>query len=283
MTQAIQVQKNAQNHMHLPNSAAAWHDSLWLSEADALARLQNYQPDVATRERISVSAVGLIERIRHNHQPALMEAMLLEYGLSTQEGVALMCLAEAMLRVPDVLTMDDLIEDKIADGAWHSHQGQSPSHLINASTWGLMLTGKLLREPSAGAVKKNIMALLKRVSEPVIRVAVGEMLKRLGKQFVLGEYMTQAVQAASSEQQKGYTYSYDMLGEAAKTEQDALRYMGAYSDAIAYLATQCASVCVADNPGISVKLSALYPRYEVAQRADVLRVLVGRSVCEYGV
>ncbi|HHL22452.1 MAG TPA: bifunctional proline dehydrogenase/L-glutamate gamma-semialdehyde dehydrogenase PutA, partial [Aliiroseovarius sp.] len=204
-----------------------------------------------------------------------MEVFLAEYGLSTDEGIALMCLAEALLRVPDAATIDALIEDKIAPSDWARHLGRSTSTLVNASTWGLLLTGRVLDEPGAG-LAGVLRGALRRLGEPVIRAAVARAMREMGAQFVLGETIESAMQRAERLEEKGYTYSYDMLGEAARTESDARRYQLAYADAITALAPACRAGDIRDNPGLSVKLSALFPRYEVAQRARVLAELVPR-------
>ncbi len=248
------------------------------SEAQALARLEVFRPAQDVRSQITAAAADLIEQIRCERTPSMMEAMLAEYGLSTDEGVALMCLAEAMLRVPDTLTVNALIEDKIAALDWAGHKGQSASSFINASTWGLMLTGKILDVRDDAGMVGLLRAMVKRLSEPVIRTAIGEVLKKLGAQFVLGQTIADALKSAQRLEQQGYTYSYDMLGEGAKTEADALRYFQSYRDTIQTLAPLCTDAHVANNPGISVKLSALYPRYEYAQRAQVMQVLVARML-----
>lgn len=227
------------------------------------------------RARIVAAGADLVRRIRASARPGLMEVFLAEYGLSTGEGVALMCLAEALLRVPDVETMDALIEDKIAPSDWGRHLGKSASPLVNASTWALMLTGKVL-EDSEGGIVGTLRGVLKRLGEPVIRSAVGRAMKEMGSTFVLGETIELAMKRAREAEAQGYTFSYDMLGEAARTEADARRYHEAYGAAITALAAAAGSRDVRSNPGISVKLSALHPRYEVAQRARVLAELVPR-------
>ena len=227
------------------------------------------------RHKISARAATLVTAIRTTTQPGMMEVFLAEYGLSTDEGIALMCLAEALLRVPDAETIDALIEDKIAPSDWGKHLGQSTSSLVNASTWALMLTGKVLEENEPGIVG-TLRGAVKRLGEPVIRTAVGRAMKEMGRQFVLGETITNAMKRAAGMEEKGYTYSYDMLGEAAKTDADAMRYHLAYSRAITAIAAACTHTDIRDNPGISVKLSALHPRYEVAQRTRVMDELVPR-------
>ncbi len=227
------------------------------------------------RARISAAGAGLVRRIRDSVKPGLMEVFLAEYGLSTEEGIALMCLAEALLRVPDAETMDALIEDKIAPSDWGRHLGKSASSLVNASTWALMLTGKVLEDREPGVVG-HLRAAVKRLGEPVIRRAVAQAMKEMGRQFVLGETIEAAMKRAEELEGKGYTYSYDMLGEAARTEGDARRYHLSYSKAITAIAAAAKGSDIRANPGISVKLSALHPRYEVAKRERVMAELVPR-------
>ncbi|SEH91261.1 bifunctional proline dehydrogenase/L-glutamate gamma-semialdehyde dehydrogenase PutA [Paracoccus alkenifer] len=227
----------------------------------------------ADRAAITARAADLVRRIRAEAKPTMMEHFLAEYGLSTREGVALMCLAEAMLRVPDKLTIDALIEDKIAPSDWGRHLGEASSSLVNASTWALMLTGKVLDDDQAG-IAGTLRRAVRRLGEPVIRTAVGRAMKEMGRQFVLGQTIEAALERASKHEAQGYTYSYDMLGEAAMTGADAARYDRAYSDAIAAIAKACTKGSVEENPGISIKLSALHPRYEVAQEARVMAELV---------
>jgi len=229
----------------------------------------------ADRARIAAAGAGLVARIRASARPGLMEVFLAEYGLSTDEGIALMCLAEALLRVPDPTTMDALIEDKIAPSDWGRHLGRSASSLVNASTWALMLTGRVLDDREPGVVG-HLKAAVKRLGEPVIRTAVTRAMKEMGRQFVLGETIEKAMDRAREMEAKGYSYSYDMLGEAARTEHDARRYHLAYSRAITAIATAARGTDIRANPGISVKLSALHPRYEVAKRDRVLSELVPR-------
>ncbi|WP_313348766.1 bifunctional proline dehydrogenase/L-glutamate gamma-semialdehyde dehydrogenase PutA [Paracoccus sp. (in: a-proteobacteria)] len=225
------------------------------------------------RAAITARAADLVRRIRAEAKPTLMEHFLSEYGLSTREGVALMCLAEAMLRVPDRQTIDALIEDKIAPSDWGKHLGEASSSLVNASTWALMLTGKVL-DDDQGGVAGTLRGAIKRLGEPVIRAAVGRAMKEMGRQFVLGETIQKALERAKVREAQGFTYSYDMLGEAAMTGADAARYARDYSDAIAAIAKACDKGSVQMNPGISIKLSALHPRYEVAQETRVMAELV---------
>ncbi|WP_289042632.1 bifunctional proline dehydrogenase/L-glutamate gamma-semialdehyde dehydrogenase PutA [uncultured Aliiroseovarius sp.] len=227
------------------------------------------------RARIAASGADLVRAIRGSSDPGMMEVFLAEYGLSTDEGIALMCLAEALLRVPDAETIDALIEDKIAPSDWGKHLGRSSSSLVNASTWALLVTGKVLDDREPG-IAGTLRGAVKRLGEPVIRTAVGRAMREMGSQFVLGETINAAMKRGSKMEAKGFTYSYDMLGEAALTDGDARRYQMAYARAISEIASACTSKDIASNPGISVKLSALFPRYERAQRDRVMDTLVPR-------
>ncbi|MEM7507986.1 MAG: bifunctional proline dehydrogenase/L-glutamate gamma-semialdehyde dehydrogenase PutA [Pseudomonadota bacterium] len=230
--------------------------------------------DADARARIVAAGARLVQSVRDSTDPGLMESFLAEYGLSTREGIALMCLAEALLRVPDAETMDELIEDKIAPSDWGKHLGHSSSSLVNASTWALMLTGKVLGEEDTG-IAGLLHGAVKRLGEPVIRTAVGQAMKEMGRQFVLGREIGEAMERGKGMEEKGYTYSYDMLGEAARTDADARRYHLSYTRAIAAIAANCGGE-IQQNPGISVKLSALHPRYEYGQRDRVMRGLLAR-------
>ncbi len=229
-------------------------------------------PAIETRQVATTLARALVKTLRDDAKPGLMEKFLGEYGLSTDEGVALMCLAEALLRVPDSETMDALIEDKIAPSEWGAHINKSSSTLVNASTWGLMLTGKVLDTDDSRGLVKTVRNLVKRLGEPVIRTAVKQAMREMGRQFVLG----QTIQEALKNRRPGYRYSFDMLGEAAISTADARRYEAAYREAAEALAPYCNSHSVHDNPGISVKLSALHPRYETLQSDRVMLELLPR-------
>jgi len=232
----------------------------------------------AERDAAAAHGATLVRRLRGEAQPGLMEVFLAEYGLSTDEGIALMCLAEALLRVPDAETIDALIEDKIAPSAWGEHLGHSNSPLVNASTWALMLTGNVLREDTArpAGMAHLLRGALKRLGEPVIRTAVRQAMREMGRQFVLGQDIDAAIARGNRMVARGYTYSYDMLGEAAMTWADADAYFSAYAGAIARLTAKARGGDIRDNPGISVKLSALHPRYEETHRADVMARLAPR-------
>ena len=240
------------------------------------ALLHEWRPQDRLKTQIHDQAVTLIEQVRGQGSPNLLEAFLAEYGLSTDEGVAMMCLAEALLRVPDSPTIDALIEDKIVPGRWGRHLNRSSSSLVNASTWALMLTGRLLSPTQASSMVDTLRSAVKRIGEPAVRAIIAEAMKELGRQFVLGRHIDEALERSAPAHRKGYTFSYDMLGEAARCEADARRYHLSYSEAISALAPGCASTPVRDNPGISVKLSALHPRFEHGQRQRVLDELLGR-------
>jgi RHH-type transcriptional regulator, proline utilization regulon repressor / proline dehydrogenase / delta 1-pyrroline-5-carboxylate dehydrogenase len=228
------------------------------------------------RQRISTRAADLVRAVRTSSDPRLMEVFLSTYGLSTREGVALMCLAEALLRVPDAETVDDLIRDKIAPHDWSAHSGGSGSIFVNASTWALMLTGKVLENENEGGIEGTLRSMVRRLGEPVIRTAVSAAMREMGEQFVLGRTIEEALRRGRSMTAKGYLYSYDMLGEAARTDADALRYHRAYADAIAAMASGASGSDIRRNPGISVKLSALHPRYEILQKEKMLPVMCER-------
>ncbi|MCF6304784.1 MAG: bifunctional proline dehydrogenase/L-glutamate gamma-semialdehyde dehydrogenase PutA [Rhodobacteraceae bacterium] len=254
---------------------AAIRNAIRPDETAALLRLIK-QADLSLNQRrdIANSAAGLVRDIRSHAKPGIMEVFLEEYGLSTDEGIALMCLAEALLRVPDADTIDALIEDKIAPGNWGKHLGKSSSSLVNASTWALLLTGKVLDESQG--ITGLLRGMVKRIGEPVIRRAVGRAMREMGRQFVLGRDIPEALKRAGIAEKDGYTYSYDMLGEAAITKADAAKYQKAYADAIATVSDQCTDADIRNNPGISIKLSALHPRYEYSQRDRVLAELAPR-------
>ena len=229
----------------------------------------------ADRDAIAARAADLVRTVRAGGSASIMQGFLAEYGLSSREGVALMCLAEALLRVPDTETIDALIEDKIGASDWAAHLGQSSSPLVNASTWALLLTGKVLGEAEEG-LAGALHGAVRRLGEPVIRAAVAQAMRELGHQFVLGRDMDEAITRAAELEAQGYCFSYDMLGEAACTEADARRYHLAYSNSITALADVGQGAAIHERPGVSVKLSALHPRYEFAQRARVMTELVAR-------
>jgi len=195
----------------------------------------------------------------------LVQGLLQEYSLSSQEGVALMCLAEALLRIPDPATRDALIRDKIGSGQWHEHLGRSPSLFVNAATWGLLLTGKLVSTHSESGLSSALARLIGKGGEPLIRKSVDRAMRLMGEQFVTGETIAEALANARPREAQGFRYSYDMLGEAALTAEDAARYRRAYEDAIDAIGRASAGRGIHAGPGISIKLSALHPRYSRAQ------------------
>jgi RHH-type proline utilization regulon transcriptional repressor/proline dehydrogenase/delta 1-pyrroline-5-carboxylate dehydrogenase len=234
----------------------------------------------ATQDRIAARARALVEKVRENRVgQGGIDAFMHAYELSSKEGVVLMCLAEALLRIPDPETANLLIKDKLRDADFERHLGESDSLFVNASTWALMLTGRIMQMDATSSDLKGILKrLVTRSGEPVIRQAVTQAMKILGRQFVMGRDINEALDRAQAMERKGYRYSYDMLGEAARTAQDAVRYFDSYQKAIAAIGKAAAGRGPIASPGISVKLSALHPRYELAQRHRVLGELVPRLV-----
>jgi RHH-type proline utilization regulon transcriptional repressor/proline dehydrogenase/delta 1-pyrroline-5-carboxylate dehydrogenase len=232
----------------------------------------------AEAERIRALAAGLVAALRAKGASGGVEGLIHEYALSSQEGVALMCLAEALLRIPDNATRDALIRDKIAKGDWRSHLGQSPSLFVNAATWGLLVTGRLTATSSEAGLGSALTRLIARGGEPVIRHGVDIAMRMMGEQFVTGRTIDEALANSRAMEAKGFRYSYDMLGEAAATAEDAERYFGAYAGAIAAIGAAAAGRGVHDGPGISIKLSALHPRYSRAKRGRVIAELLPRVV-----
>lgn len=214
-------------------------------------------------------ARGLRERKAGLGRAGLVQGLLQEFALSSQEGVALMCLAEALLRIPDAATRDALIRDKIARGDWRAHLGASPSLFVNAAAWGLLLTGKLVATHSDEGLGAALRRVVGRGGEPLIRKGVDLTMRLMGEQFVIGESITQALATARQREAQGFRHSYDMLGEAALTDADARRYLAAYEQAIDAIGAAAAGRGIREGPGISIKLSALHPRYA---RAQVQRV-----------
>lgn len=227
-------------------------------------------------EAIRELATKLVVKVRSERKQSTgIDSFLTEYALSTDEGIALMCLAEALLRVPDKDTVNSLIKDKLAEADWKSHRGQSPSFFVNATTWALMLTGKVLTPEKAESVlSKALLKLVNRSSEVVVRKAVEKAMRIMSKQFVMGRTIAEAIARAREKEEIGYRYSYDMLGEAALTAVDAERYFKAYRSAIEAIGAHKPDADVYQSPGISIKLSALHPRYQEAQSVRVLEELV---------
>ena len=240
-------------------------------ETEVVANLlqQRVLSEIQSRT-VSEQAAEIVKLVRAARDVGPMSSFLLEYSLTTQEGIALMCLAEALLRVPDESTINELIQDKISAGDWGRHLGHSSSSLVNASTWALMLTGRILKDEESDDVAELLRFIVQRLGEPVVRVAVARGIRLVGNQFILGNTIQAALKRGQSFVKKGFTYSYDMLGESALTAQDAMKYTHAYSNAISNIASGRISDFPKDNPGISVKLSALHPRYLCAQRSNIV-------------
>jgi RHH-type proline utilization regulon transcriptional repressor/proline dehydrogenase/delta 1-pyrroline-5-carboxylate dehydrogenase len=205
-----------------------------------------------------------------------VDALMHEFSLSSEEGVALMCLAEALLRIPDSDTADRLIADKISKGDWKKHLGESPSLFVNAATWGLLITGKLVSSSSEKGLGAALTRLIAKGGEPLIRKGVDMAMRMLGNQFVTGQTIDEALKNSRENETRGYRYSYDMLGEAALTELDAQNYYASYESAIHAIGRASNGRGIKDGPGISIKLSALHARYSRAQHARVMGELLPR-------
>ena len=253
---------------------AAWHRP----EPECLPMLVQlaHTGDAAQRAAIETLASRLVQGLRGKQDAGAVEALVQEFSLSSQEGVALMCLAEALLRIPDNATRDALIRDKISRGDWHSHLGNSPSMFVNAAVWGLMLTGKLTSTSSEKSLAASLTRLIGKGGEPLIRQGVHRAMKLMGEQFVTGQTISEALANSRALEKAGFRYSYDMLGEAATTELDAERYLASYEQAIHAIGKASHGRGIHEGPGISVKLSALHPRYSRAQRERVMAELLPR-------
>ena len=256
----------------------------WLADEDALDEALIAKARLSYGESKATDALAreLVARIRaHRERRSGIDSFTQEYALSSEEGVMLMCLAESLLRVPDAATADKLIRDKIGSGDWGRHLQHSDSMFVNASTWALMLTGRVVRLDEPGWDFENIWGkLLARAGEPVIRQAVIYAMRILGRQFVLGRSIEEALKEAKPYIDGGYRFSFDMLGEAAYTHRDAARYYGAYAHALSAIeaAHPDLDTPVFERPSISVKLSALHPRYEWAKRERVMAELMPKLV-----
>lgn len=259
---------------------AAITDAYRKDETDCLAVLLKAAelPETTLRE-IEKTAEKLVISVREQRiGKGGLDAFLYEYDLSTEEGIALMCLAESMLRVNDAATLNKLIQDKITSADWDSHRGKSDSSFVNAASWALMLTGKILTpaETDSGIFADTLKRFVKRTGEPVIRKAMGEAMRILGKQFVMGETIEEALDRSRSQEKLGYRFSYDMLGEGARTAEDAERYFQLYRNAIEAIGKASRGKGIYAGPGISVKLSALHPRYEFSQQERAVPALIER-------
>ena len=243
------------------------------------ALLAEARLDAAAQARVDARARALVQAVRDRKaDQGLMEAFMQEYDLSSEEGVVLMCLAEALLRIPDDDTAEKLIADKLGDADWESHLGRSNSVLVNASTWGLMLTGKLvaLSESTQRNFKTTLKRLINRSGEPMVRTAIRQAMRIMGHQYVMGRTIDEALDRSENKKNRAYRHSFDMLGEAAMTGADAERYMGDYRAAIEAIGARQRPDDIFAAPSISVKLSALHPRFEQGQRRRVLRELTPR-------
>jgi RHH-type proline utilization regulon transcriptional repressor/proline dehydrogenase/delta 1-pyrroline-5-carboxylate dehydrogenase len=276
----------------LPSSFTAFADGLAPPSALRAAVTAAYRrsepealPPLLAQARLPAEQAGQAHALAHriaqqlrnrknaSGRAGLVQGLLQEYALSSQEGVALMCLAEALLRIPDADTRNALIRDKIAHGQWQQHAGRSPSVFVNAATWGLLLTGKLVATHSETGLSSVLTRLIGKGGEPLIRKGVDMAMRMMGEQFVTGETIAQALDHARELEAQGFRYSYDMLGEAALTADDARRYRVAYEDAIHAIGKASAGRGVYEGPGISIKLSALHPRYSRAQHARAMAEL----------
>lgn len=227
------------------------------------------------KSRIQDLARTLVTSVRQQRTRASgVDALMHEFSLSSEEGVALMCLAEALLRIPDAATKDRLIADKISKGDWRKHLGESPSLFVNAATWGLLVTGKLVATTSDQGLGAALTRLIAKGGEPLIRKGVDLAMRMLGNQFVTGQTIEEALKNSQDNEARGYRYSYDMLGEAALTMHDAAFYYKAYETAIHAIGKASNGRGIKNGPGISVKLSALHPRYSRAQRARTMNELL---------
>ncbi len=240
----------------------------------ALLTQAELTPDLAAAA--ADTARALAGRLRGKKRGGLVENLLQEYALSSQEGVALMCLAEALLRIPDTATRDALIRDKIGGGDWQSHLGGGRSLFVNAATWGLLLTGRLTATSSEARLSSLLSRLVARSGEPVVRGGVNMAMRLMGEQFVLGQTIAEALANSRKWEAKGFRHSYDMLGEAALTAHDATRYLRDYEQAIHAIGKSAQRRGIYEGPGISIKLSALHPRYARAQRQRVMDELLPR-------
>ncbi|MCU5779195.1 trifunctional transcriptional regulator/proline dehydrogenase/L-glutamate gamma-semialdehyde dehydrogenase [Erwiniaceae bacterium BAC15a-03b] len=247
-------------------------------ESEAVAMmLEQARLPAPLAEKTHQLAHSLAEKLRHQKgatgRAGMVQSLLQEFSLSSQEGVALMCLAEALLRIPDKPTRDALIRDKISNGNWQSHLGRSPSMFVNAATWGLLFTGRLVSTHNEASLSRSLNRIIGKSGEPLIRKGVDMAMRLMGEQFVTGETIAEALANARKLEEKGFRYSYDMLGEAALTAEDAKAYLHAYQQAINAIGKASNGRGIYEGPGISIKLSALHPRYSRAQYDRVMEEL----------
>ena len=249
-------------------------------EASLVKRLlASVRLEPAATDRVNQRARSLISAVRAKKaKQGLLDAFMQEYDLSSEEGVVLMCLAEALLRIPDDETAEKLIADKLGGADWESHLGKSSSILVNAGTWGLMLTGKLvaLSENTRNNLGTILGRLINRSGEPVVRTAIRQAMRIMAHQYVMGRNIDEALERSRQKKNRIYRHSFDMLGEAALTAEDAQGYQAAYLTAIAAIGSGDQPADIFAAPSISVKLSALHPRFEFSQHQRVLREVVPR-------
>lgn len=239
-----------------------------------LLKINKLTADQEVKSRLL--AHNLIEKVRKNSiKNRGVAAIMNEYKLSTNEGIALMCLAESLLRIPDKSTQDKLIKDKISKGDW-SHYTKTENSFVNAASWGLLLTGKLTKVSNSDKLSDTLLKLIAKGGEPLIRKALVTAVHFLGNQFVMGETIEKALESAKDKEKIGYQFSYDMLGEAALTDDDAMRYMDSYVNAITKVGIANNNRCVLNGPGISVKLSAIHSQYRRAKKEQVINELYPR-------
>ncbi|QKK02693.1 MAG: bifunctional proline dehydrogenase/L-glutamate gamma-semialdehyde dehydrogenase PutA [Pseudomonadota bacterium] len=253
-------------------------DEAWLTDESEHVRflLEQFTLPGERCRAVNAQAVDLVRRVRErSRDPGVMEAFMREYDLSSEEGVVLMCLAEALLRIPDNETAEKLISDKLSDADWESHLGRSSSLFVNAGTWGLMLTGRLVRV--SDSTRRNLSTTLARIAnksgEPVVRLAIRQAMRIMGHQYVMGRTIEAALERSGKKANRRFRYSFDMLGEAAMTAADADRYRQSYEAAIKAIGQSSKGDNIFSAPSISVKLSALHPRYEHAKRDRIMTEL----------
>jgi RHH-type transcriptional regulator, proline utilization regulon repressor / proline dehydrogenase / delta 1-pyrroline-5-carboxylate dehydrogenase len=250
----------------MSQSRAEIAQHLFANESDLVMKLaREAEISPADKTHIAERATGLVQAVRDNRSTqGGIDAFMQQFSLSSDEGVVLMCLAEALLRIPDAATADLLIADKLSDRDWNEHVGKSDSLFVNASAWGLMLTGRIVelgRGPKLDAMS-TIKRLITRSGEPVIRTAMKQAMRIMGKQFVLGRTIGEALKTSVEQKSKGYCFSYDMLGESAMTRADAARYLASYATAIDAIGATATKGDIFEQPSISVKISALHPRFD---------------------
>ena len=258
-----------------PNEGLRALDRLRHADENEMIRAMLGAPALSGAERAAASQAArelVVAARASKRKSGMMETFLEEYGLSSPEGLALMCLAEALLRVPDSETADELIAEKIASGDWGDHAGSSDSLMVNASTIGLMLTGRVVRpaedaEQDAGAFVRR---MIREAGEPVIRAASMQAMRIMGRQFVMGRNIKEALERGARQVKKGEAaaQSFDMLGEGARTKADAQRYFRNYADAIQAIGQASVGAASEVSPGVSVKLSALDPMYRADRPVD---------------